>query len=168
MSAKQIQLGKGVGQLPRKNGAFLTVDGFTGADDDEKACFQVGTAGVVRRTQDALSAVALYGAADLLGDRQTQTVDGSFLGMRVAQLTRRQIPQDVDGAVFPHEALAASIRLIVQMIFFDGNIFHRSPAYGMPYIKNPDARKTEAAFGDIGSFYVQHTDGINRSVFFCP
>ena len=127
MSAKHVQLGKGVGQLPRKIGTFFTAYGFTGADDDEKACFQFGAAGVVRRAQNALGTVSLHCAADLFGNRQSQTVDGLMFGVRAAQSACRQILEDVDGAVFSHESFAVPIGFTIQMIFFDGNVFHRSP-----------------------------------------
>ena len=145
---EHIQRAKCFFQLASHLGAGLTVNGLTGADDDQKACPQVRLERIVGGADDALGAVTLDGRADLFGDREAESVDELLFGVFLLEAVRGVIAEHVDGNRLADGALALPICFLIQMVFFDCNIFHVTDQKP-PYTKNPDARK----YG-IGGFYV--------------
>ena len=120
----QSELAEADPKLPTDVGAFHVHNGAAGADDDEESRTQAGTKGVVGGSDHSLCPISRHGAADLFGDRQSQTVDELLFGIFLPQPTRGKVLQHVDRHVLPDEAFSVFVRLSIQMILSNCDVFH--------------------------------------------
>ena len=144
---EHIQRGKGARQLLLDVSAFLATNGFSCTDDDQIARLEVGLDGIVRRADDALCAVSLDRRADLFGDREAEAIDEHLLRIFLLESRGGKVAQDVDRNGLAYGARALPICLLIQMVFFDCNIFHLTP-------KTSAYQKPRCAKCGIGGFYV--------------
>jgi len=153
---QKSKLTKGPYQLARHVRAFRGYDRTSRTDDDKISCFELCFDRVVGRANDSLCAVTFNCAAKLFGNGKSQSVDVYLLRMSIFELFRFQVAQNINGDVLTYAALAASESLVIQMMLFNCNVFHKNTHISKTPMRNV-----------IGGFYIFWIFQISRSVFFC-